>query len=96
MNIEEKITSRKNPIVLQTIKLKKDGKDVLFLENFKLIKEAKTIGRKFVYLLISSKKEGYFRKVFPEIFLEKYYLVSEDVLNKVCDTPSPQGYCCNC
>ncbi len=85
------ITSNKNPIAQKTIKIKKDGENFLFLENIKLICEAKDAGHKIMYVLIEKKKFDYFKTNFPFVLESELYIVSEDVLSKICDTKSPQG-----
>jgi len=87
----EIITSRKNPIVEKTIKIKENGGDFLFLENIKLILEAKNALKKFEYVLIEKGKVEYFKLNFPFVFENEYFVLSEDVFSKVCDTKSPQG-----
>lgn len=87
----EIITSNKNPIVQKTIKIKKNGESLLFLENILLICEAKNAGHKIEYVLIEKKKFEYFKTNFPFVLESDFYVVSEDVFSKLCDTRSPQG-----
>ena len=87
----EIITSNKNPIAQKTIKIKKDGENFLFLENIKLICEAKDAGHKIMYVMIEKKKFDYFKTNFPFVLESEFYIVSEDVFSKICDTKSPQG-----
>lgn len=85
------ITSRKNPIVQKTIKIKKESNGFLFLENIKLICEAKEAGHKVQYVLIEKDKLDFFKLNYSFIFENENYIVSEDVLQTICDTKTPQG-----
>ncbi|NCB48609.1 MAG: RNA methyltransferase [Clostridia bacterium] len=87
----ETITSNKNQIVQKTIDIKKNGENLLLLENIKLICEAKNAGHKVKYVLIEKKKFDYFKTSFHFVFEGEYHIVSESVLSKICDTKSPQG-----
>lgn len=88
----EIITSTKNPIVAKTIKIKLDEmKSQLFLENTKLIREAIISGLEVEYFLVEKSKYDYFKGIFGKSFENKLYIVSSIVINKVCDTKTPQG-----
>ena len=87
----EIIKSRKNKVIVDTLNIKKEPKDALFLENIKLINEAISCGCSLRYTLISGKKEEYYLKNFPLLFNYDYYIVSEDIINYLSDTKSPQG-----
>lgn len=87
----ELITSVKNPLIVQTKKIKENPKDKLFIENPKLIREAFQSNLIFDYVLISKTK---YEKIIKEYdFLSNYniYLVGENVIEHLSDTKTPQG-----
>ena len=87
----ELITSVKNPLIVQTKKIKETSKDKLFIENPKLIREAFQSSLDFDYILISTKK---YEKIIREYdFLTNYniYLVGENIIEHLSDTKTPQG-----
>lgn len=87
----EIITSVKNPIVVQTKKIKDNSKDKLFLENPKLIKEAFKSGLVFDYALVS--KDHYDDLLDEYDFLKQItvYQVSDNIIKSLSDTKTPQG-----
>lgn len=87
----EIITSVKNPLVIQTKKIKDGTKGKLFIENPKLIKEAFQSNLSFDYVLISKQKYENILKEFS--FLKKLNLqiVGDNVIEHLSDTKQPQG-----
>lgn len=87
----EIITSIKNPIIVKTLKIKKDCKNKIFLEGVKLILDALDYGLNIDYLLICKDKEEFFKEKYPFLFEKTAYIISNNVLNSLCDTNTPQG-----
>lgn len=87
----EIITSVKNPLVVQTKKIKDEAKDKLFLENPKLINEAYISNLTFDYLLISKDKYNDLLQKFPYLSRLNLILVSENVIEHLSETKKPQG-----
>jgi TrmH family RNA methyltransferase len=87
----EKITSTKNDIVKKTIEIKNDCQNLVFLENIKLIEEAHRTGHKIEYVLVQEDKVEYYQSNFSFVFGNQVFVVSKNILDKVCDTKSPQG-----
>lgn len=86
----EVILSRKNKIIIDTLNIKKEPFDSLFLDNPKLIEEAVKCGYVIKYSLISSDKK---QSLLGYNFLFNYphYFTSPDLITYLSDTKSPQG-----
>ena len=63
----EIITSVKNPLVVQTKKIKDGTKGKLFIENPKLIKEAFQSNLSFDYVLISKERYQRYLEIYDEL-----------------------------
>ena len=87
----EIITSVKNPLVVQTKKIKEEAKNKLFLENPKLINEAFVSNLTFDYVLISKDKYEVLLQRFPYLEGLNLILVGENVIEHLSDTKKPQG-----
>lgn len=90
----EIITSTKNSIVSKTLDIKEGKSSLLFLEGTKLVKEALLAKYEVEYFVV---EQDYFTKALqsiPEILHSNYYLVSKSVMDKICDTKTPQGIVC--
>ncbi|MBQ9792605.1 MAG: RNA methyltransferase [Clostridia bacterium] len=87
----EIITSVKNPLVVQTKKIRDEAKNKLFLENPKLINEAFLSNLTFDYVLISKDKYDNLLQKFPYLSKLKLILVGENVVEHLSETKKPQG-----
>ena len=87
----EIVRSRKNKIIIDTLNIKKEPKDTIFIEGIKLIEEAMTNGCDLRFTLISEKKKDYYLNNFSFLVNYTYYIVSEDIICFLCDTKTPQG-----
>ncbi|MBQ3214359.1 MAG: RNA methyltransferase [Clostridia bacterium] len=87
----EIITSVKNPLVVQTKKIRDEAKDKLFLENPKLINEAYISNLNFDYVLVSKDKYDILLQKFSFLSKLKIILVGENVIEHLSETKKPQG-----
>lgn len=85
------ISSNQNNLVKEVIKIKNEPASSLFVEGTKLIREALNSGHAIEYCLISEKVLEEITLMSPYILQYPYYVVSEKVISKICDTMSPQG-----
>ena len=87
----EIITSNKNQIVSKTLDIKKSPSGRIFLEGHRLVFEGLSFGLEPEYFLI---EEGIFDEIsssHSEILSYPYFVLSKGVLEKICDTKTPQG-----
>ena len=89
--ISDVISSTHNDIVKRIIDIKNNPSNMLFIENIKLIDEALKSGREVIFSLICSDYLDVVKSTCPEVLESDYYIVSRPVLEKICDTRSPQG-----
>ncbi len=87
----EVILSRKNKIIVDTLNIKKEPFDSLFLDNPKLIEEAVKCGYIIKYSLICSDKSKNILDSYKFLTCYPHYFVSADLINYLSDTKSPQG-----
>lgn len=90
----EIITSVKNDIIRQTIDVRDNPKDKLFLENLKMINDCFLAGNKILYSLIDKNKSEQIFASYPFLKTFKYYLVSENVIESLSKVRTPQGIVC--
>ena len=69
----EIITSVKNDIIRQTIDVRDNPKDKLFLENLKMINDCFLAGNKILYSLIDKNKSEQIFASYPFLKTFKYY-----------------------
>lgn len=89
--LQDVISSSHNDIVKKIIDIKNNPSNELFLENIKLIDEALKSGRGIVFSLICNDYLEVVENECPDILDYDYYVVSRNIIDKVCDTKSPQG-----
>ena len=89
--MENIITSTKNDLVLSTLKIKNNPEDKLFLEGIKLLEEAVKTNHIVDYLLVEKSYYEALVNNYPWVKNYTIYLVSNNVIEKLCDTKTPQG-----
>lgn len=89
--MEEIITSVKNDIVVKTKKIRDKFEGLLFLDNPKTIFEAYLSNLPIEYVLLDSKKKEELYKNFSFLSKVKVILVSNNVIEFLSQTQTPQG-----
>lgn len=86
----EVISSSKNAVVQEIVKIKKNY-SALFLEGERLVQEAISYGCQPSMTFVQKDKLEYFSQKIPAIINDKTYILTPQVFEKICDTKTPQG-----
>lgn len=86
----EVISSSKNAVVQEIVKIKKNY-SALFLEGERLVQEAINNDCQPSMIFVQKDKVEYFSQKFPMLISDKTYILTPQIFEKICDTKTPQG-----